>query len=149
MLRLELQDVSGAGGVPDEAQFQRWLARCFDDRPGQTVLVRVVAPDESRRLNRDYRGKDRPTNVLSFPFEVPAEIPSDHLGDLVICAEVVAGEAAAQGKAPLDHWAHMLIHGVLHLLGYDHVEPDEAEVMEALETRLLARLGIADPYRIE
>ncbi len=146
-LRAELQEVSGAAGVPDEATLQRWLDRCFADQPEQTVLVRIVTPEESRQLNRDYRGKDRPTNVLSFPFEVPAGIPSDHLGDLVICADVVAREAAEQGKAPPDHWAHMLIHGVLHLLGYDHIDSAEAQEMEAIEVRLLAKLGIPDPYQ--
>ncbi len=146
MLRAELQQASSTADVPDQQTFQSWLDRCFDEADDQTVLIRIVEEDESRRLNRDYRGKDHPTNVLSFPFEVPAGIPNNHLGDLVICADVVARQAEEQGKPLAHHWAHMLIHGVLHLQGYDHIDPDEARQMEAIETRLLARLDIPNPY---
>lgn len=145
-LQVELQLATDADGVPNAETFQQWLDTAFDQAPDQTVLIRVVDPGESQQLNRDYRGKDAPTNVLSFPFEVPAGLPNDHLGDLVICAEVVARQAQEQGKLLVNHWAHMLVHGVLHLQGYDHIEPDEAAQMEALEIELLARLGIPDPY---
>lgn len=128
-------------------QFQRWVALALEGRrPRGEVCIRIVDPEESRTLNREYRGKDKPTNVLSFPFEAPPGIPLDLIGDLVICAPVVQQEAQEQGKKPLDHWAHMVIHGTLHLLGFDHIKEDEAEQMEALERALLARLEIADPY---
>lgn len=144
---LDLQLASGASGLPGEAQLRRWAeAALRDERPRTELTVRIVDDDESRALNRAYRGKDRPTNVLSFPFEAPPGVSLELLGDLVICAGVVAREAAEQGKPPEDHWAHMVVHGVLHLLGYDHEEPAEADRMEALEVRILADLGIADPY---
>lgn len=103
--------------------------------------------EESQSLNSQYRGKDKPTNVLSFPFEVPDGIELDLLGDLIICADVVEKEAQEQDKPLLHHWAHMVIHGTLHLLGYDHISDDEAEEMEALEIKLLAHLSIPDPYQ--
>ncbi len=145
-LQAELQHVATAEDVPSQAQFQQWLDTTFPELDGQTVLIRVVDPEESRQLNRDYRSKDYPTNVLSFPFEVPEGIPNAHLGDLVICADVVAEQARDQGKALQHHWAHMLVHGVLHLLGHDHIDADEAAEMESIEIRLLDRLDIPDPY---
>ena len=120
-----------------------------DLKPAADSLIRLVDEAESRQLNRDYRGKDRPTNVLSFPFEAPPEVLTPLLGDLVICAPVVVREAREQGKPADAHWAHMLVHGVLHLLGYDHLEPAEADEMEALERDILAGLGFPDPYREE
>lgn len=146
-LRLEFQKVADYPSVPEERQIQDWLDVCFQGDETLSVLVRVVDNEESQQLNRDYRGKDKPTNVLSFPFEVPEGVPCDHLGDLVVCAPVVETEAVEQGKTVADHWAHMLVHGVLHLNGYDHIEDDEAEEMEALEVQLLSKLGIADPYQ--
>ena len=124
-------------GVPASAQ-RRKLAT--------ELSIRIVDIAEGRALNRDYRGKDYATNVLSFPAELPPGVSLPLIGDLAICAPVVAREAAEQGKDPRDHWAHMTVHGVLHLLGYDHIQDNEAEAMEALETRILAGLGIADPY---
>ena len=113
------------------------------------VSIRVVTADEMRNLNRDDRGKDKATNVLSFPAGavtgLPEEVPQ-LLGDIVVCAAVVADEAEAQGKAVQDHWAHMLVHGTLHLLGYDHLEDADAQKMESLEARILADQGVADPY---
>ena len=103
---------------------------------------------ESRQLNRDYRGKDSPTNVLSFPFEAPPQVASPLLGDLVICAPVVADEARDQGKPLLAHWAHMVVHGVLHLQGYDHQTDAEAERMEEIECRILQNLHFPNPYSI-
>jgi len=114
------------------------------------IGVRIVDEDESRLLNRDYRGKDKPTNILSFPSDLPefvrTKLETALLGDLVICAPVVRQEAAEQGKSEDAHWAHLTIHGVLHLLGYDHIDDEEAAVMEPLEIAALARLGIANPY---
>ncbi|GAB0154095.1 MULTISPECIES: rRNA maturation RNase YbeY [Marinobacterium] len=145
--QIDLQIACDAPDLPSEADFARWVETVLKQQKSEgEVCIRVVSPEESRELNRDYRGKDAPTNVLSFPFEVPAGIPVTLLGDLVICAEVVAQEAEEQHKALQDHWAHMVVHGALHLLGFDHINDDEAEEMEALERALLARLDIADPY---
>lgn len=110
------------------------------------VTVRIVDEAESNELNLTYRGKDKPTNVLSFPFEAPPGLELPLLGDLVICRQVVEHEAAEQGKPLMAHWAHMVVHGSLHLLGYDHIEDDEAEEMEALERDIMQELGFADPY---
>lgn len=145
-LSLDYQLVTELASVPHETQFRSWLNACFPDSEDLSVLVRVVDAEESQQLNRDYRGKDKPTNVLSFPFEVPEGIPSDHLGDLVICAPVVEQEAAEQSKPSQNHWAHMMLHGVLHLMGYDHIDDNDAEEMESIEIRLLSGLGVANPY---
>ncbi len=143
--------------VPAEADFARWAALSAAKAHGGnttrpvTLGIRIVDEEESAQLNRDYRGKDYATNVLSFSHELPdfmlnalEEYP---LGDLAICAPVVLREAAQQGKPAADHWAHMVIHGVLHLLGHDHEDDAAAETMEALERILLKNLGIADPYQ--
>ena len=136
-------------GLPAPTSFQRWVEAALRGakrrKPGE-LAIRIVDTDEGRALNRDYRGKDYATNVLSFPAELPPGVALPLIGDLAICAPVVLREAAEQGKLARDHWAHLTIHGVLHLLGHDHVEDAEAEAMEALETRILAGLGIADPY---
>jgi probable rRNA maturation factor len=110
--------------------------------------VRIVGLAESRRLDRDYRGKDQPTNVLSFPASREERAEDGALGDLVICAPVVAAEAREQGKALAAHWAHMVAHGTLHLLGYDHVSPRHARIMERLEVEILSGFGYPDPYRL-
>ncbi len=149
-LDLEIQVETGSQDVPGEDDIRRWAMAALEGRREQAeLLVRVVDSEESRTLNREYRGKDRPTNVLSFPSEVPEIVQSGLLGDLVICAPVVAQEAQDQGKALEAHWAHMVIHGVLHLLGFDHQDDREADEMEALETRLLSGLGFPDPYETE
>nr|WP_246590030.1 rRNA maturation RNase YbeY [Marinobacterium ramblicola] len=133
--------------MPGKEAFERWVSAALQGRLTRgEVCIRIVSAEESQELNREYRGKDKPTNVLSFPFEAPAGIPIDLLGDLAICADVVRQEAEEQNKPLEDHWAHMVIHGTLHLLGFDHIKDDEAEEMEALERELLAHLGIADPY---
>ena len=136
-------------GVPASTSFRTWVEaalRGAKHRKATELAIRIVDTQEGRELNRDYRGKDYATNVLSFPAELPPCVNLPLIGDLVICAPVVAREATEQGKQARDHWAHMTVHGVLHLLGYDHIEDGEAEAMEALETRILAGLGIADPY---
>ncbi|WP_343554067.1 rRNA maturation RNase YbeY [Pantoea sp.] len=133
--------------LPAEAAFQRWLeAAVTPFQPGSEVTIRLVDEAESNELNLTYRGKDKPTNVLSFPFEAPPGIELPLLGDLIICRQVVEQEAAEQGKTVEAHWAHMVVHGTLHLLGYDHIEDSEAEEMEALETEIMLALGYPDPY---
>ena len=148
---LDYQLASKADSVADASLVQQWLDAVLaqQQRDGSEVTVRIVDEAESQQLNRQYRGKDYATNVLSFPFEAPADIPLDLLGDLVICAPVVAKEAAQQGKPLLHHWAHVVVHGTLHLLGFDHIEDDDAEQMEALEVQILAQLGIDDPYQVK
>ncbi len=134
-------------GLPQEADFQRWLEAVLPQfQPESEVTIRLVDEAESHELNMTYRGKDKPTNVLSFPFEAPPGIELPLLGDLIICRQVVEQEAAEQQKALLAHWAHMVVHGSLHLLGYDHIEDDEAEEMESLETEIMLALGYPDPY---
>jgi probable rRNA maturation factor len=139
-------------GLPSSPSFHGWVEaalRGAKRRKATELAIRIVDAKEGRALNRDYRGKDYATNVLSFPAELPPGVNLPLIGDLVICAPVVVREAAEQGKRARDHWAHMTVHGVLHLLGYDHMEEAEAEAMEALETRILAGLGISDPYTLE
>lgn len=134
--------------VPDTAHIERWALAALKQQGADGQLsVRIVDGEEARALNRQYRGKDMPTNVLSFPLEAPGFIEPRLLGDIVICAPVVAQEASGQGKQEQAHWAHMLIHGVLHLLGYDHDSDEEAKVMESAEVDILSRLGFADPYQ--
>lgn len=146
-VELDLQLAVESEGIPSREAFDAWVGAALSDRQEAELTVRVVENAESRELNRTYRGKDSATNVLSFPADLPPGIEVPLLGDIVICAPLVADEAREQGKTPLDHWAHLTIHGVLHLLGYDHQDDAEAEEMEALEIRLLASLGIDDPYR--
>ena len=139
-------------GVPTSASFRQWVEaalRGAKRRKATELSIRIVDAKEGRQLNRDYRGKDYATNVLSFPIDLPPGVKLPLIGDLVICAPVVAREAAEQDKLARHHWAHMTVHGVLHLLGYDHIDNAEAEEMEALETRILAGLGIDDPYTID
>ncbi len=136
-----------AAPVPDAADFRRWVAAATAGRREDWELaIRLVDEDESRLLNRDYRDRDRPTNVLSFPAELPAGVTLPLLGDLVICAPVVIREAAEQGKTETAHWAHLTIHGVLHLLGFDHMTSVEAACMEGEERAIMAGLGWSDPY---
>ena len=139
-------------GLPTDAQLTTWLTTALSVMPDTSsiereVTVRIVDIEESQALNRDYRGQDKPTNVLSFPFEAPPGIELPLLGDLVVCRQVVEQEASAQQKPLMDHWAHMIIHGCLHLLGFDHIKDDEAQIMEAKEVVLLAQLGINNPYQ--
>ncbi|WP_341503396.1 rRNA maturation RNase YbeY [Gallaecimonas sp. GXIMD4217] len=150
-LYLDLQLATEACDLPDQAQLETWVTAALagSGRDETELTIRLVDEEESRSLNHQYRGKDKPTNVLSFPFEAPPGIELPLLGDLVICAPVVAHEAAEQGKSLQAHWAHMVIHGTLHLLGYDHIKDEDAEVMEAREKALLAELGYPDPYRIQ
>jgi probable rRNA maturation factor len=158
MIEIGLETACAAKNLPDEAQIRQWVEAVLQGRLDEAELgIRIVDEDESAELNQTYRNKPGPTNILSFPFEMPElpeglataeedKIPPNLLGDLVICAQVVAREAAEQGKPELAHWTHMVVHGVLHLLGYDHLDPAEAAEMEGLERQILAGLGLSDPY---
>lgn len=147
MIDLDLQLASDATGIPAAADFRAWVEAVLAGRRDEAELtIRVVDEEEIAELNGTYRHKQGPTNVLSFPFEAPPGVELPLLGDIVICAPVVAREAAEQGKTAPAHWAHMTVHGCLHLLGYDHMEPEEAEIMETLEKEVLSVLGYADPY---
>ena len=146
--RIDIQYAITTEGLPGAAEIRQWAVLALQDRADKAELVvRIVDEAEITALNRQYRGKDGPTNVLSFPSELPAEVGSALVGDIVICAPVVARECVRQDKSPEAHWAHLVIHGILHLLGFDHHTDDEAQRMEAVETRLLGELGFTDPYR--
>lgn len=153
-LLVDVQVACQSPGVPSDSQIACWVNRAVAGAGvplarGVEVSVRLVDTGEMQALNRDYRQQDKVTNVLSFPAGEVAGLPDDassSLGDIVICAAVVSDEATRQGKAVADHWAHMLVHGTLHLLGYDHDSNTEAVEMEGLETRILASNGLADPY---
>ncbi len=135
-------------GLPAAVSFRRWVAAALAGRIRAADLgIRLVDAREGRALNRHYRGKDYATNVLSFPADLPEGVTLPLLGDIVLCAPVVAREAREQGKPLAEHYAHLTVHGVLHLLGWDHEDSREAECMERLEREILAGLGIADPYR--
>lgn len=145
-----LRDVA-AEGLPPDLDFWRWAGVALEASTAPlSVAIRLVDEDEGRRLNRAFRGHDAATNVLSFNADLPAEVleamDRRPLGDVVLCAPRVAAEALEQGKPAAHHWAHLTIHGVLHLLGHDHERPEEAERMETLERELLQGLGIPDPY---
>ncbi|WP_418357421.1 MULTISPECIES: rRNA maturation RNase YbeY [Shewanella] len=147
-LDLDLQIATQAPNLPSQAEFETWVRTAIGQTmPEVELTIRVVDVAESQQLNKTYRGKDKPTNVLSFPFEAPPEVELPLLGDLVICASVVEQEAIEQNKPLNAHWAHMVIHGCLHLLGYDHIIDEEADEMESLETQLVEGLGFSDPYK--
>ncbi len=133
---------------PDPEQIRHWVKQALAGKSAE-VSLRIVDEAEMTALNQRYRGKAGPTNVLSFPFAPPPGVPNTFLGDIVICAPVVAMEAHEQGKSLSAHWAHMIVHGILHLQGYDHIDPKEAQHMEQLETEILARLGFDNPYQEE
>lgn len=156
-LAVEVQNVSSTPGAPGNDEIHDWLAYVIDtvggfDGQRVEIAVRIVDEAEGRTLNRKFRQVDLPTNVLAFPAGDATDHPglppqaAPALGDLVLCGAIVAREAETQRKATADHWAHLLVHGMLHLLGYDHQSPAEAAVMEDLETELLQGRGIDDPY---
>lgn len=155
-LALEFQLATALGDTPSEGQFQHWVMatlKALSYQPPEQLTpeltVRLVDPAESEQLNHDYRQQQKPTNVLSFPFESIPGVPLALLGDIIICAPVVRQEAQDQGKQEMAHWAHLTIHGLLHLLGYDHIEDQEAAAMEALEIEILKQLGYPNPYQAE
>ena len=142
-----VQRASNASGLPADDDFSAWVGHALSGQRARAELtIRVVDEAEGRELNRTFRQRDYATNVLSFPVEGLEQLAPDMLGDIVLCANVVATEAHEQGKPLHAHWAHLTVHGVLHLLGFDHQDDAAAEVMEARERAVLARLGIADPY---
>jgi probable rRNA maturation factor len=146
---VEVQYAVEQNELPSESLIETWINSVLTKYTTHfSLCVRIVDSEESQALNSEYRGKESPTNVLSFPFEMPecVEAETEILGDLIVCAEVVAREADQQGKKLFDHWAHMIIHGTLHLLGFDHINEEDAQEMEQLERDVLATLDIADPY---
>jgi probable rRNA maturation factor len=145
--QIEIQAVFESLGQPDLQQIQLWVDTALEGYDQDTeIVVRIVDEQESAELNEQYRHKSGPTNILSFPVELPESIELDLLGDLVICAPVLEKEALEQGKILTHHWAHIIVHGVLHLLGHDHIDDDEAELMESKEIAILNKLRINNPY---
>ena len=148
MSAVHVQVASDDPDVPEPGQIAAWARAAIAGRRDEAELtVRVVDNREGEVLNARYRGGKDATNVLSFPFEAPPGVDLGLLGDIVVCAPVLAREAREQGKDPLAHWAHVVVHGALHLLGLDHQNAEEAEHMECLEREILARIGFPDPYR--
>lgn len=145
MIQVEIQDASEVADVPNPEDFRVWACAAVK-RASAEIVIRIVDRPEGAELNERYRGKKGPTNVLSFPFQAPPGIADDLLGDIVICAPLVRDEAESQGKTLEAHWAHLTVHGVLHLQGFDHLDEREAEIMEAEETAILAKLGYPNPY---
>ncbi len=137
---------SGDDDVPEPAQLQVWAAAAYLGSVPAIASMLVTTADEMQQLNKQYRDHDKTTNVLSFPMQSPEEVDISLLGDIVLCASVIQQEAGQQSKSDDSHWAHMVVHGMLHLQGYDHVQNDEAENMEQLEISILDRLGFANPY---
>ncbi|CCQ09688.1 Metal-dependent hydrolase YbeY, involved in rRNA and/or ribosome maturation and assembly [Pseudoalteromonas luteoviolacea B = ATCC 29581] len=147
-LDLDLQIACEFENLPTAEQFTLWAEKALVNYCSDAEMtIRIATVEESQQLNLDYRGKDKPTNVLSFPFEAPPGIELPLLGDLIICPDVVKREADEQEKTFHDHFAHMVIHGCLHLLGFDHINDTDALEMETIEKEILADLGISDPYR--
>ena len=147
MNNVEIQTIFTSPEQPSEAQIQLWIDSALTDIQRDTeIVVRIVDEQESAELNETYRHKQGATNILSFPVEIPEGIDLNLLGDLVICAPVLEKEAQQQGKILAHHWAHIIIHGVLHLLGYDHLDDEQAEEMESKEIILLQKLNIPNPY---
>ena len=132
--------------IPDTSLVQQWAEMACSSDEQLVTSVQVVSSDEMRDLNNAWRGKDRPTNVLSFPMQSPEEVDLKIIGDLALCAAVINSEAKQQHKSAQAHWAHMVVHGMLHLQGYDHIDEAQADEMEALEINILNQLGFDNPY---
>ena len=147
MNNIEIQAIFESAGQPDQQQIQLWVDAALEGYDQDTeIVVRIVDERESAQLNEQYRHKSGPTNILSFPVDLPEGIELDLLGDLVICAPVLEKEALEQDKLLAHHWAHIVVHGVLHLLGYDHIDEAQAELMENKEIAILNKLHINNPY---
>ncbi len=146
---VDVQRISQSRSLPSDAQLQCWVETALLDYPKDAeILIRIVEMDEMSRLNHQYRNKQGATNILSFPLDLPKEVEGiDLLGDLVVCAAVLKREAQQQQKLLHSHWAHIIIHGVLHLLGYDHINQFDAQKMEDKEIVLLQKLQITSPYQ--
>ena len=145
---IAVQNATSFTPVPTNQQFARWASAALLEHGDAELLIRLVDRQESRQLNAQYRHKNKATNVLAFPADLPQEVGLALLGDIIICAPIVAEEAREQHKTAEAHWAHLTIHGILHLLGYDHQAEKEASEMESLEIELLKSLGFPDPYFI-
>ncbi len=145
MIKVEVQFATSADDIPSEDTFQSWVSQ-IEVGTAQEVALRIVDEAEIAQLNELYRKKTGPTNVLTFPAELPDCVDVPFLGDIVICAPVVTKEALDQGKSNDSHWAHMTVHGILHLQGYDHIDEADAEKMESLEIKIMHQLGFANPY---
>lgn len=150
---VDIEVASGSSTIPVTDQIEQWISTALAAVSGlqmddTEVSVYIVDEAESQELNLRYRHQDKPTNVLSFPAEIPEELNLPLLGDLVVCAPVVEREAIEQQKTLEAHWAHMVVHGTLHLLGYDHINDPDAEEMENLETRILTGMGFPAPYEL-
>lgn len=149
---VDIQRDNGNAANPSDADIRHWLTHCLNaQHPGQDfeVSICIVSPGDIQALNKQYRNKPKPTNVLSFPTNFPKELGITLLGDIVICADILAEEAKAQGKTLQAHWAHIVIHGLLHLQGYDHINDTDASIMENLEIQYLQQLGFNNPYEYE
>lgn len=147
MIKVDIQRITSSKELPENRQIRNWIKKClsFMQKEDAQLTVRIVDEEEGTRLNETWRNKNGPTNVLSFQYG--DEQYTDHfIGDMVLCAPVIFREAGEQNKSPESHWAHMIIHGTLHLLGYDHIKAEEAEEMESLEVRILESLGYKNPY---
>ena len=137
----------GENDVPEPALLQEWATAAYLNSVPAVASMLVTDIDEMQQLNKQYRDKDKPTNVLSFPMQSPVEAGVFLLGDIALCAPVIKQEASQQSKSEMSHWAHMVVHGMLHLQGYDHINDDEAEQMEQLEIKILNQLGFSNPYK--
>lgn len=147
-LIIDVQRASACAPLPGDIALHAWAQAALAGRRERAEMaLRIVDEAESRKFNCRYRNRDRPTNVLSFAADLPAEVDLPLLGDLIICAPIVAREARQQHKSLVAHWAHLVVHGTLHLLGYDHIDDGDAEIMEQLEIQILAGLGFDDPYK--
>jgi probable rRNA maturation factor len=146
-LDIAVQNATSFTPVPSRQQFARWANAALHEHGDAELLIRLVDRQESRQLNAQYRHKNKATNVLAFPADLPEEVRLRLLGDIIICAPLVAAEAQDRHKTIEAHWAHLTIHGILHLLGHDHQAEDEASEMESLEIRILQSLGFSNPYR--
>ena len=147
IIELSISDGVDETTLPSEEKFQQWAQACYSGDDEVVASLQIVSSDEMQGLNKSYRNKDKPTNVLSFPMELPDEVGINILGDLALCDEVIEAEAKDQGKSLEAHWAHMVVHGMLHLQGYDHIEDDEAELMEAKEIEIMKNLDFENPYK--
>ncbi|MCK5262281.1 MAG: rRNA maturation RNase YbeY [Gammaproteobacteria bacterium] len=146
-IELSISEGVEEAALPSEEKLQHWAQSSYLGNEEVIASLQIVGSDEMQDLNKNYRGKDKPTNVLSFPMELPDEVDINILGDLALCDEVIESEAKQQGKSLEAHWAHMVVHGMLHLQGYDHIEDNEAETMEAKEIEIMKELGFENPYQ--
>lgn len=146
-IELSISDDVNKATLPSEQDFQLWAQASYPGNKDVVASLQIVSSNEMQELNRDYRSKDKPTNVLSFPMEVPDEVGINILGDLALCGDVIALEANQQSKTVESHWAHMVVHGMLHLQGYDHMDDGDAELMESKEIEIMKKLGFENPYR--